>query len=353
MDIYSLFMFTAILLSIGMQQKIKSDGKIRKENWKYYCIVLGFLLFIISALRSTSVGNDSGQYARIFYFLQQLDIKLIINYYQSDLAFYYLTKILTYVTSNHQWMFAIIGGFFSYSVSRFIYKHSANPMVSLIMLITMSYFAFSLTGLRQTIAIAIILFSYDYIIHKKFFKFILFVGIASLFHQSALFFLPAYLINSKQISGLKIFVGILTASIVFAFRPLLVSFVQLFIYQDYSINLDQDAGGWTTLVMYFLIILVSLIFSRKIKNKNFFLFLKMMFIGALIQMFVPLQPNIFRVSMYYNISSLILIPEILKTQKDKFSKFITYLLFFIFMGIMYYVFTYNNAGVQPYQFFWQ
>lgn len=353
MDIYSLFMLIAVILRIGIpKKKIKSD-KVQKSNFKYYCLMLGFLLFIIAALRATSVGNDSGQYAKHFYNLQQFDLKWIINNYQKDPAFYYLVKILNYITSNHQWMFAIIGGFYSFSISRFIYKYSKDPMISYIILITMSYFAFSLTGLRQTIAIAIILFSYDYIIQKKLLKFLIIVTVASLFHQSALFFLPAYFISNKQVNNKKVLEGLLAVPIVFVLRPLLVSIVQALLYETYSIDLAQGAGGWPTLLVYFLIIAVGIIFSKQIKNEHFSFFLKMMYVGALIQMFVPLQPNIFRVSMYYNIASIILIPDILKTQKDKFSKLVSYSLFFILMGIQYYVFTYYTAGVQPYKFFWQ
>jgi len=352
MDIYSLFMLMAVMLSIIIPNN-KNQDVLQNRNKKYYCLILGFLLFLIAALRATSVGNDSGQYARHFYNLQQLDFRLIINYYQKDLAFYYLVKILTYMTSNHQWMFAVIGGFYSYSISRFIYKYSKNLMVSFIILIPMSYFAFSLTGLRQTIAIAIILFSYDYIIQKKLFKFIIIVSIASLFHQSALLSLPAYLLSNKPLNNKKVLVGIFAVPIVFVLRPLLVSIVQILFYETYSIDLDQGSGGWTTLLVYFLIIAVATIFSKQIKNEYYSFFLKMMYVGALIQMFVPLQPNIFRVSMYYNIASLVLIPDILKTQKDKSSKFIAYSLFFVLMGIMYYVFTYYAAGVQPYKFFWQ
>ena len=353
MDIYSLFMLVAVMLSIIIPNKTINQDKFQDRNKKYYCLILGLLLFFIAALRSTSVGVDSGQYARHFYNIQQIDFKLLTIHYHKDPVFFYFVKILTYITTNHQWMFAIIGGAYAYSITRFIYKYSKDPMVSFIMLIPMMYFAFSLTGLRQTMAISIILLSYDYIIRKHLFKFVFTVIIASLFHRSALLFLPAYFISIKSFNNKKVLVGILAVPIVFVLRPLLVSLVQNFMYETYSISLDQGAGGWTTLFVYFLIILVSVVFSKQIQNEYFPFFLKVMYVGTLIQMFVPLQPNIFRVSMYYNIASIILIPDILKTQNDKFSKLIAYSLFLILMGIQYYVFTYYAAGVQPYKFFWQ
>lgn len=353
MDIYSLFMFVAVMLSIIIPNKTINKDKFQDRSKKYYCLILGLLLFFIAALRATSVGVDSMQYTNHFYRIQFMSVVDILHNYTKEPVFYFLIKIITVFSTNFQWMFTIIGGAYAFAISRFIYKYSKNPMVSFIMLIPMMYFAFSLTGLRQTMAISIILLSYDYIIRKHLFKFVFTVIIASLFHQSALLFLPAYFISNKSFNNKKVLVGILAVPIVFVLRPLLVSLVQNLMYETYSISLDQGAGGWTTLFVYFLIILVSVVFSKQIQNEYFPFFLKMMYVGALIQMFVPLQPNIFRVSMYYNIASIILIPDILKTQKDKFSKLVAYSLFFILMGIQYYVFTYYAAGVQPYKFFWQ
>jgi hypothetical protein len=127
------------------------------------------------------------------------------------------------------------------------------------------------------------------------------------------------------------------------------------LYSDYRIDFEQSAGGWTTLFVYILILIVAAIFKTPLENSNcdFPFFFSMMYYGMIIQMFVPLQPNIFRVSMYYNIASIVLIPEIIGVQKEGLSRFIAYSVFFILMGIQYYIFTYYAAGANPYSFFWQ
>ena len=351
MDIYSIYLLIAIILSISIKNNQIDHTRARKT----YCVILGIILFLIAALRSTSVGIDSERYAWHFYNLQQLDFQGIIDYYQSELGFYFLVKLLTFISSDHQIMFAFIGAIYAYSISRFIYNYSIEPMVSFIMLIPMVYFAFTLTGLRQTMALSILLISIDYILDRRLLKFLLIVFIASLFHQSALFFAPAYIIKNKNITFKRIFLYLAFMPIVFLLRPFIVRAVQFFLYSSYSIDWSQSAGGWSTLSTYVLILIVATIFKKQLEkqNGNFPFFFTMMYIGTLVQMFVPLQPNIFRVSMYYNIASIILIPGILKTQKDRVSKLIAYTIFFVLMGVQYYVFTFNAAGVQPYKFFWQ
>jgi hypothetical protein len=352
LDIYSVFMLIAIILSVLFSNKSNLTGHTRTK--KIYCVILGFILFLIAALRSTSVGNDSGQYARHFYNVQQLDFFGIIEVYQKDVGYYLLNKILTFISSDHQILFACIGALFAYSISRFIFKYSKDPMISFVMLIPMMYFAFSLTGLRQVVAISILLISIDYIIERRLVKFSLIVILASLFHQSALLFFPAYFIN-KRITNKRIIIYLALIPLVFFIRPIIVQVVQFFFYSSYNIDLSQSAGGWTTLFVYILILITSIIFKSQLEKEdvNYSLFFSMMYAGTLIQMFVPLEPNIFRVSMYYNIASIILIPAILKTQKDKVSKLIAYTIFFVLMGVQYYMFTFNAAGVQPYKFFWQ
>ena len=56
---------------------------------------------------------------------------------------------------------------------------------------------FSFNGIRQAIAISIIFLSIKYLIENKISKTIIIILIASLFHYSAIIFLPIYMIGSK------------------------------------------------------------------------------------------------------------------------------------------------------------
>jgi len=353
MDIYSVFMLIAIILALFLPEISSQEERFTSKK-KVYCRILGFSLFLIAALRSTSVGIDSLQYSRIYYRVQQLSLGDIIANFL-EVGFYFLLKLLTLISKDHQIAFAVIGAIYAYSISRFIYKHSREPLASFIMLISMIYFAFSLTGLRQTVAISILLFSIDYILQRRWKKFFLLVFCACLFHRSAIFFAPAYFLKKRQISVSRISLYLFIAPFVFVLRPVFLNLIQLFLYSDYRIDFEQSAGGWTTLFVYILILIVAAIFKTPLENSNcdFPFFFSMMYYGMIIQMFVPLQPNIFRVSMYYNIASIVLIPEIIGVQKEGLSRFIAYSVFFILMGIQYYIFTYYAAGANPYSFFWQ
>src|SRR5699024_6474158 len=75
----------------------------------------------------------------------------------------------------------------------YIYNYSNNIWLSLYLLYILRYIFFSMSGLRQAIALVIILYSYKFLCHESIYKFIFIIFIASLFHRSALVFLLAWL----------------------------------------------------------------------------------------------------------------------------------------------------------------
>ncbi len=353
MNIYVLFMLiTLISYPFTIRGYLLTENKALLSN-RSYCFLLSMLLFAISALRGLSVGNDTGQYAWHFYNTSSMSFQQILQFHLNEPLFYLLTKIVSLISNNHQVLFAMVAAFYSFSIYRLIYKYSKQYLVSYFMLIPMMYFAFSLTGLRQTLAISVLLLSIDYIVDRKIVLFFFSVGIAFLFHNSAVFFIPAYFLYTKKLYKIRVLLFFIISPILFFSRYFILTIVQRFFYTEYS--LGGYSGGWTTLFVYFVIILVSTLFRKQMMavDSNFPFFYSMMFVGFWVQMFVPIQPNIFRVSMYYNISSILLLPGLIKTQNDSFSKIIAYSIFFILMIVQYFFFTYNAAGVNPYRFFWQ
>ena len=57
MDIYSVFMLIAIILALFLPEISSQEERFTSKK-KVYCRILGFNLFLIAALRSTSVGID-------------------------------------------------------------------------------------------------------------------------------------------------------------------------------------------------------------------------------------------------------------------------------------------------------
>ena len=83
---------------------------------------------------------------------------------------------------------------FIYHSSKFITDRFYNIIFCSI---TLGFLFFSFNGIRQAIAISVIFISIKFLIENKISKTIIILLIASLFHYSVLFFIPALLIGSK------------------------------------------------------------------------------------------------------------------------------------------------------------
>lgn len=60
------------------------------------------------------------------------------------------------MTDNYSVLFAIVAVLFTITVWVYIYKYSDDPVLSVIVLLAFNLYQFSLTGMRQTIAISFV-----------------------------------------------------------------------------------------------------------------------------------------------------------------------------------------------------
>jgi len=351
--IYFLFMITAVLLYPLFFGKNRNE-KNRFVKCEVYFFVIGAILFLIAALRNQRVGNDTATYIGHFYRVAQMEWKLLFVSYKDEPGFYIVAKLISYLTNNPQWLISFISLLFSYSVTSFVYKNSKNPSISFVLLVSLAFFAFSLTGLRQTIAISIIILSIEFVKKRKLLIFLLYMVLAYCFHNSAVFAIPVYFLFNIRITSINrlIFMAFLPA--VYLFRHSILAMVQRLFYNEHSLFMSPRGSG-ATLVLYIAIWILYFTFADRMEfvDKISSGFESMLMVGIAIQILVPFQPNIFRVALYYQIGSLVIVPKIIHNRKVGRAMPIVYLAFLVVMFFMYFIFSYSAAGANPYSFFWQ
>jgi len=129
---------------------------------------------------------------------------------------------------------------------RWIYKYSMFPMVALF--ISFTTYLGDVFFVRQTLAIAITLIGFDFIIKKKKYMFLLMVALAGTIHTSAIIFFPAYWIYHMNISNKKL-IGVATCALVFD-----VCGIGTFILKEFmSIFSADDGKVFQKLYAYYLL----------------------------------------------------------------------------------------------------
>jgi hypothetical protein len=346
--------FILCLGIIGLMKLVLSP---RGENLKLFTILSGLLLFLIGALRNIRYLYDTLGYAKKFLELPLRPLyELWLNslrYIGKDPFFYFIAKLISLLRIDYQGWIAILFALFCFTVFLIIYKYSDEIFLSIFAFISLGYFSFGLTGLRQTVAISFTVLSYKYLRERRLAPFIALVLVATLFHSSALIFIIAYPLSKikigwKQIAGIG---GAIIMTYFFSdfFRFLIARLgwtdsLTVYAQSDRSLSLF---GLFIQMITF----LFCLYYKKNVVEKdedNTSLY-NLLFLGVVFQAFAVVVAEMFRISMYFSIFAIILIPKAVFSEKDRQVKPFIYFGVFLVLAVM---FMYSKRGV-GYTFFWQ
>ena len=319
---------------------------------KMYAILMGSLLFIMSALRADTVGTDVAGYIEHFRKIPNTSIVDVITT-GKDRGFYVFIKLLSYLISNPRFYLVVIAAIFALSISVFIYRYSKEPAFSFFALLPLSFIYFSMTGLRQTLAMSVVLFAYPYIVRRKPLHFFLLIILASAFHKSALIFSLAYLASYIKWTWKTIAVISLSFIATYLGRYYIV---MLLIYIDPTRGYDiTDAGGGiSTLLMFTGIFLFTLVYRNSVvDDPDYYPMYFLLVLGMIFQMMTPVLNEMYRIAMYFNIYVIVFLPTVICRINDKNMRSNYYMGAVCCLCVLYFLFTYPGAGAYPYGFYWQ
>ncbi|MCM0219381.1 EpsG family protein [Bacteroides fragilis] len=357
-------LLASFLLIVPICSRLLSETnkqKVCEKTGYWLCVTL---LMFLGSFRAESIGNDTHEYLRIFQEIAQ-DVTIETRY---EIGYIYLNYIVSLFNSNPQSILIVTSVITLFSFGRFIWKYSQSPWLSLFLFFTYGFFVFSITAVRQSLAIAVLLFSYDYILQGKKLKFVLTVLIATTFHTTAIFFLVSYLCRmfKPTLRTIILFLGIgIVCS--YLFSTLLGFAFQLFtIYEGY----DQGIYfGETRLasILYVVISLLILFFCYfilrqkkvihqlsdwQLRNNSNMLILVLF---AVVFYIISLELNLLdRIAIYYNVFSLILLPNAIYRLYREKRMIVTSLVIILFFGYSAVIMILRPewGTIYPYSFCW-
>ena len=341
-----------------------------KIDKKKYCIIIGTLMTLIVGFRNIDMGMNDTRMVYVSLFDQISDMSFLETYnfiIKSDIevVFYMLTRLFILITTNIRLYLLLLTIPVNYLISRFIYKYSKIPFLSFLLYFSINYFAFSFTLLRHCIAMVILLLSYDALKENKKLKFFLLVILASLFHRTAVIFIIVFFfknrkLNIKYIVSIPLFILLFTITLgTKTYRWIMnLSFLKL---KRYSIYLNPKANTLTFFFINFLILVVSLIiYRKKIKDaiakkedcndEDISLLLYIQMIGTCFASFMYFFSEMFRVSTFFTIFSIILLPNCISTVSNIKTKKTYILIISIILIVYFFMFTMHNNSIYPYRF---
>ena len=236
----------------------------QKDKNRIFCFFASLNWILISGLRSLSVGDDTKAYKEQFTSIkfqtwdslfEAFKQKYFHNGDGKDIGYGLLEKTFQLMSTNYQlWLFAIAALFFV-AFGFFVYKYSENPYLSYILFSTLFYSFFAITGLRQTIATAVVvLIGIELIKRKKFVPFFILIILMSTVHASVLCFLPFYWLSRIKINKVTITVYWLAIIFSFVFNCLVYSGSRMIAGGWYHHNIETGVDRSLPFVPQFLVI---------------------------------------------------------------------------------------------------
>lgn len=337
-------------------------------------IIIAFTqLGIISVLRY-HIGFDYNMYAVGFNFMNE-DGFGVMQYKDWEIGFVFLSKLLGIFLPNFIWYigFFVIAALVPTAI--FIYKNSDMPWVSTVLYVNMFLFFMTMNFLRQAVALSIVMLSWHFMKRNKFIPFVITVIIASLFHQTALIMFIVYFLVKMKTTVKEIIVYLYLLLWFYISSTGFINLITLFVHEEYSDSIFVREGlsyvyaifpALVVLIAFWLVKTKTIVVDRETQY-----IINMSLIGAVLSITMLKHSIIERLTYYFTIFLIILVPLIyqsirhngitfslgskrtieISTEKQKKIASAVVLVFVLVLSysVFYYGLSENAHGVVPYE----
>ena len=329
-----------------------------KTNKQVVLFIIFFVFFILVAFRDFSVGIDTrGVYLSHFFYSDYRNISQIFSEGESQfmmekgyLLIEYIVQSLIGKTYDGYRALIVLMGLLTISSYFYALKRSTvNEYLSAFFFVSFGFLSFSMTGIRQGLAIALCSWGVSFYLEKKHYFFYLFLLIAFFFHKSCLILLLLPLvskinINRKKELWLFIFSILIIPISAVIMRMVMNNYIN---FRDYS---DFELRGvnfsFTAILFYSLI--VSDMIINKVNTYRMNILRWSLILQGFIASMMFVNDLVFRLNYYFLIvTCCIYIPYMIKTYKSTILHFYYYIIAFTYF--FYYEIWKNSCGIFPYK----
>jgi hypothetical protein len=359
------FLFTISLLYVAEkkgdsldERLVSREGMTVLINKKVFIYFLAFIPFwVLISFRDKSVGIDSyGTYYRIFRYIKYGEYATHKNILNSEVGYIWLNKICILLGSSYRTIIFITATITWTLYFKYIIENSTDRVASIAVLFASFSYFHAFNGIRQFMAMAIVLQGMKYIYERRFIRFFLVILIATTFHKSALILLILYFLY-----GVKIRLWWATASIIgsiFAMRLCRGLFASVLGNSNYGRIFQSKAAyssgfAWTDFICNSVLLICGMIVVAKDEefDKKFALNVVLQLMSVIIAVNSNMIPIPYRLLWYTNINTIIYVPQLLEKIKLNINKVIvkTGMICMYFLYFSYYWLT-GVDDIQKYVF---
>jgi len=296
------------LLYGGTSQKV---GERKKQG----IVIFSFfaILLLILMLRDQTIGVDIKTYLSHFSIVDKVSPQRAEKLFGFERGFWLLNKIISAISTNENFFLAVIAIITTVPLAVLYIKESENALLTISVFLMLSNFSILFSGLRQSIALAIIAIAFTFVKKKKLVWFILLVVLAFFFHKSALIAFLIYPVYHMNITRTKMFFSVPLIVLVFIFNKEIFEFLLVFL-NDLGYNYEfEETSAYMMIILFALFVLLSYIApAEENMDKNTIGLRNLGVLSLVIQIFALASPVAMRMNYYFMMFYPILLPKVIK-----------------------------------------
>ena len=318
---------------------------------KRYLIFCAIVMIVVLGLRSRTVGStDTNNYYRMM--IRALAAPNWGAFYFDggvEKGFQYFVFLLSRVFSDPQWILIVSSVIVVVCNLYSISQNTDNLPIAILMFVTLGLMTFEMQAMRQAIAMSLCLVAYEQVKKEKSIRFFIWVILASLFHRTAVVFLPVYFLRKLSLST-KDLLLFGTLAIVFLFSSTKVIGIANDLF-DESYDVAVEHGGFVATAIYVLITVYAYCFCKQSltdeKGRLAFYVLLTGMVCYVIRYIGALAAE--RVSFYFMFAQNIVLARAIE-KESKANQIIMASVVFV-LCILLFVYRMRSSDLVPYRFF--
>ncbi|WP_291093675.1 EpsG family protein [Empedobacter sp. UBA6745] len=317
--LYILIFCVIVIFFVFFSSSLRKGNEIKTKNNYIKTICLIFVLF--SGLRNLGVGEDTYAYYIGYENTKSISWKQLVgmltNFYNTvdrkDIGYTVFEKITQIFTNNFQIYLFLVAIIFYISFYNFL-KNNTNKIteafLAIIIFYVLFFYVFSITSIRQSLALAATFYCYELIKKRKLLLFLCVLLLTSLIHKSVLIFIPFYFLCNIKNTKWIFPTTLLIFPLIMVFKNQLTFFLLGFGgYEEYK---EFDGSGTINFTIIFLMVCIFTLYRKKVllkQDANNIHYYNAMACALVLLPLSWINPALLRITMYFSIYMILLIPK--------------------------------------------
>lgn len=348
-DLLPYYIYFAFIFFLYGNMKTSATRELQQKTVRVQFLFFVMLaLWLLIGMRDESYGRDT-----LSYILSFRDATSFKGGDSVEPGFQLLEYVIRSITDNYHVFLmcsSLVISVSMYKIMKRYFTYSYQIIAAICIYVLLGILAFDMAAIRQAIAVSIGILSFMYASDGKWKQFLICVALAYTFHNSSFVLLALYplrYLNTKKYGVIGVAVVFLIG---FIAPTTVVPFLQTYLpmedrFAAYG-TVYESSQNYTGFFLQLILVVVAYLKRDQIeldqKTKN--MFFNAAYIGLAIQSLTGTLAELYRVSFYFCIFDMILIPMALMTFKGPQAR--TIRICFI-MGALFYIFVLSGGGVLP------